>query len=214
LELLVQLSFSEQIRKDMNETKEFDSILKELANKDSSKIKDKENQTIFMHIKNAIERITWNLTDKEYKKNVSQIRQPDVGHVLISFALSNRDACCEIKHRLEQLSIKCLMGINDSDLKSWSIQKMRDNIDKSSCVVICLTEKYRQCNDCQLEANYALANGKKIILLVMQEGCRADGSGWLDVLMREHGENAKEIDFMKQKFDLCISQLNEEIMKV
>jgi ribonuclease HIII len=67
----VQLSFSEQIRNDMNETKEFDSILKQLANLDSSKIKDKENQTIFMHIKNLIERLTWNLTDKAYKKSVS-----------------------------------------------------------------------------------------------------------------------------------------------
>ena len=210
----MQLSFSEQIRVAMNETKEFDSILKKIANKDSTQIIDKENQTIYIHIKNAIERLTWNQTDKAYKKNVSQIRQPYVGHVLISFALSNRDACCEIKRRLDRFNIKCLMGINDSDLKSWSIQKMRDNVDRSSCVVIGLTEKYRQCNDCQLEANYALANGKKIILLVMQEGCRADGSGWLDVLMREHGENATEIDFMKQKFDQCISRLNEEIMKV
>ncbi len=79
----------------MNETKEFDSILKRLV---STQIISKENQTMFMHIKNAIERLTWNLTDKAYKKNVSQKRQPDVGHVLISFAFSNRDACCEIKH--------------------------------------------------------------------------------------------------------------------
>ena len=120
----------------MNETKEFDSILKQLANVDSSKIKDKENQTIFMHIKNSIERLTWNLTDKAYKKSVSQITQLDTRHMLISFALSNRDTCCEIKHKLEQLNIKCLMGINDSDSKSWSIQKMRDNVDKRACVVI------------------------------------------------------------------------------
>jgi hypothetical protein len=195
----------------MNETKEFDSILKQLADKDLSKISNKENQTIYMHIKNAIERLTWNLTDKAYKKSLSQVMHQNVGHVLISFALSNRDACLEIKHKLELKNIKVLMGINDSDSKSWSIQKMRDNVDKSACVVICLTERYRQCNDCQLEANYVFMKEKKIILLVMQEGCRGNGSGWLDALMGEHGKNAIEIDFLKQNFDQCISQLSEEI---
>ena len=47
----------------------------------------------------------------------------------------------------------------------------------------------------------------------MQEGCRGDGSGWLDALMGDNGKNAIEIDLIKQKFDHCISQLNEEIMK-
>jgi hypothetical protein len=55
LELLVQLSFSEQIRNAMNETKEFDKILKKLANLDSSKLEDKEDQAIYMHVKSAIE---------------------------------------------------------------------------------------------------------------------------------------------------------------
>ena len=57
----------------MNKTKEFDSILKQLANIYSCKIEKKENQTIYLHIKNAIERLKWNLTDIAYKKNVSQI---------------------------------------------------------------------------------------------------------------------------------------------
>jgi tRNA/tmRNA/rRNA uracil-C5-methylase (TrmA/RlmC/RlmD family) len=210
----LELSFSEKIRNEMNETKEFDSNLKQLASIDSSKIVKKEIQTMCMHIKNLIERLTWNLTDKAYKKSVSKITQLDVRHVLISFALSNRDACCEIKHKLEQLNIKCLMGINDSDLKSWSIQKMRDNVDKSACVVICLTENYRQCNECQLEANYALIKEKKIILLRMQEGCKVAESGWLNTLMKDHEKSAIEIDFLKPNFDECINQLSEELMKV
>jgi hypothetical protein len=197
LELLVQLSFSEKIRNGMNETKEFDSNLKRLASIDSSKIEEKEDQIIYIHIKNLIERLTWNLTDKAYKKSVSKITQLDVRHMLISFALSNRDACCEIKHKLEQLNIKCLMGINDSDLKSWSIQKMRDNVDKSACVVICLTESYLKCNDCQLEANYALIKEKKIILHIMQEGCRGDKNGWLNTLMEDHDQSATETICMK-----------------
>jgi hypothetical protein len=47
----------------------------------------------------------------------------------------------DLKQKLELKNIKVQMGINDSDSKSWSIQKMRDNIDKSACVVIFLTEK-------------------------------------------------------------------------
>jgi len=214
LELLVQLSFSEQIRKDMNETKEFDKILKKLAKKDSSNLEDKVDQTIYIHIKNAIERLKWNLTDKAHKNSVSQITQLDAGHVLLSFALSNRDPCSEIKHKREQFNIKCLMGINNSDSKSWSIRKMRDNVDRSACVVICLTESYRQCNDCQLEANYALIKGKKIILLIMQEGCKGAEIGWLNALMKDHEQSAIEIDFIKSNFDECISQLNEAIVKV
>jgi hypothetical protein len=52
---------------------------------------------------------------------------------------------------------------------------MAKGIESSWCVLICITEKYKQSENCRLEAEYVLQLKKPYVPLIMQKSYKPDG---------------------------------------
>lgn len=57
-----------------------------------------------------------------------------------------------------------------SDIHGSSLDSMAKAVENSYCVLMCITEKYRQSVNCQSEAQYAYKLGRPIIPCILQKG--------------------------------------------
>lgn len=86
---------------------------------------------------------------------------------------------------------------------------MAKAVEDSFCVLICITEKYRESLNCQAEALYAFKLRKPMVPLIMQDGYE-NVRGWLGMVM---GDKIF-INFTKYKYDECIKKLQQEIRAI
>lgn len=83
---------------------------------------------------------------------------------------------------------------------------MSDAIENAKCVLMCVTEKYRQSVPCQLEAKYAMKLNKIIIPCIMQKGY-GNVQGWLGMIMMD----LIFVDFVKNEMDIGLEKLLNQI---
>ena len=195
LRLIAQLSFNGKIKNDLISDKD---ILKLLKNK---KVEDEVTDERLL--KSALEQIEWNLKEDnlcETKKSETIGQQ----HIMISYNMASRELCLKIKEKLEACGFKIWIDVND--IHGSSLDSMARAIENSFCVLMCVTEKYRQSVNCQAEAQYAFRMNKKIIPLIMQSGYETV-QGWLGIIM---GDKIY-INFIEFDFDECIEKIKHEI---
>lgn len=107
----------------------------------------------------SVEKSTSNATDKK--------------HIMISYNKHSRDLCLEIKKHLE--SNDHVVWIDVENIHGSSLDSMAKAVENSFCVLMCMTEHYKQSSNCRAEAEYAFQLDKAIIPLIMQKGYKADG---------------------------------------
>ena len=151
-----------------------------------------------------IEQINWNLTEKNLRIFINNIVNVKKDHVLISYNTVSREVCLQIKDDLELVGYKVWIDVND--VHGFSLDSMTESVENSLCVLICISEKYRQSISCRTSAQYAFKLNKKIIPLIVQNGYDNVG-GWLGVMM----ENKTCIDFTKHEYQTCMQTLNSEL---
>ena len=95
------------------------------------------------------------------------------GHIMISYNWSNQETCVLLKSELERLGLR--VWIDVEDMSGSSLGSMAHAIERSSCVLICMSEKYKSSANCRAEAEYAFQLRKPIIPLIMQKGYQPDG---------------------------------------
>ena len=93
-----------------------------------------------------------------------------------------------------------------TDHASSSVTLMSENIKQSICILICITEKYRQNVHNQIESQYAFRLNKKILPLIMQDNYE-NVSGWMNIIL---GDRIL-INFQKYEQDECFQQIKHEI---
>ena len=189
LDLFIQLSFSEQIQKDMAK----DVEIKNFIDANSPNVR----------IKKRLEALNWNLFKKEIKENNPAITQ-DQKHIMISYNTCNRDIVLKIKENLESHGYKIWIDIND--IHGSSLESMANAIENSFAVLICISERYRESINCQAEAQYAFKIKKPIIPLILQKGFE-NVTGWLGILM---GDKIF-INFTKYSIEECFKRLKHEV---
>jgi hypothetical protein len=192
LKLIAQLTFNEKIKNDLLLDKEFIDLLKTL------KINDEKSQEPVL--KSVCKQIEWNLKEKIVEK----LPETSTGHIMISYNFASRAICLEIKKKLESRGYK--IWIDVEEIHGSSLDAMAKAVENSFCVLMCVTEKYRQSVNCQAEAQYAFRISKKIIPLIMQSGYETV-RGWLGIIM---GDKIY-INFEEFEFDVCIEKIIHEI---
>lgn len=129
--------------------------------------------------------IFWLIEKSVKKENIPQLRfktlrelsNPDAienqKHIMISYNQESRDLCEKIKNELEKIGYKIWIDLKSAN--KLSLDSIAEAIENSSCVLICMTEKYKQSSDCRAEAEYAFQLNKPIIPLIMQKDYKPDG---------------------------------------
>jgi hypothetical protein len=91
------------------------------------------------------------------------------------------------------------------------MEAMSQAVDNSFCILVCVCEKYKVSENCQLEAKYAAKRQKPFIPLIMQLGY-GQVDGWLGFLISDK----LFVDFTSKRntFEKCINILEGEIQKI
>jgi len=82
---------------------------------------------------------------------------------------------------------------------------MAHAIENSICILMCVTEKYKESNFCRLEAEYLVQKNKPFIPMLMEKGYRPDG--WLGIILG----SKIFVDFTKLDFTLAMKELNRNL---
>ena len=176
LEIIAQLTFDEKISSDLKKSNDFKCILEKLDQQNINEIKSEDEKKAFQGVKEFIQRIYWNLEDKVIETENTEKAQ----HIMISYNSASRPLCLQIKEYLED-KCKQKVWIDVNDIYGESLDSMAKAVECASCVLMCVTEKYRQSVDCQGEAEYAFKRKKTIIPIIMQSGY--EPQGWLDFII-------------------------------
>jgi hypothetical protein len=217
---LAQLSFNHEIAIDFFADEEIQVFLQKFI--DEEALINDQDESEFNTL-NICKKIKWNVNEAMLLKSTgdsgeastaSETHTPSAlpsgsqlfkeKHVMISYNTGSRDTCLKMRNELEKRGCKVWMDVQD--IHGSSLDSMAKAVEGSCCVLICITEKYRQSINCQSEAQYAYRLNKPIIPCVMQEGYE-NVTGWLGIIM---GDKIY-IDFAKREFAECMRRLIGEI---
>jgi len=210
LELLAQLSFDNDIKNDMNSSTEFQTNLSELEKMDLNKVKDANKKYVIANIKLLLEQIKWNLSANSLiAPSTTEETNTSFQHVMISYDVTNlaeKEFCQALKAKLESIN----------DYKVWfntkgeaTLYEITKAIEKSFCLLMCVSEKYRQSIPCQIEAQHAIRLKKKILPLAIQKGATYEHfHGWIGAVL---SLDSVLIDFVKIDYDECIYRIKHEL---
>ena len=148
MQLLVQLSFDERVRSALKLDEQLVSNVNALlraANTSPPTIK-------YKRLVRTCEQFKWLLG--ESKPNEQKTKQEETStqrqHIMISYNTASRDMCLSIKSELEHTGLGVWIDVNE--IHGSSLDSMAQAVENAQCVLMCVTEKYRQSNNCQAEA--------------------------------------------------------------
>ena len=136
-------------------------------------------------------------------KPIIQLSSHKPKHIMISYNSKSKETCLKIRNELENIGF--ITWIDVQNISGSSLESMADAIENSHCVLMCMTEKYKQSPNCRLEAEYTVNLNKSIIPLILEKGYKPDG--WLAIILG----SKIFIDFTKYSFEESFNRLMKEI---
>lgn len=127
-------------------------------------------------------------------------------HIMISYSKVHRDVCLSIKKELEKMGHK--VWIDVQNISGSSLGSMAEAIEDSFCVIMTMSENYKQSPNCRAEAEYAFQLKKPIVPLILQKNYKPDG--WLGIILG----SKIFVDFTKYEFHECIRRLKHELKSI
>ncbi|XP_045181801.2 uncharacterized protein LOC123540650 [Mercenaria mercenaria] len=176
------LAFDEEIRK--NITSHQGTGVVEL-------LLDLQKETENSGIKNACTKTLWTLREElktspidAYKKAVDKIPSMPIsdnqeGHIMISYQSADREMLCKIKAILKEHKFKVWMDVDE--MCGSTLQAMADAVENATVVLLCYSRRYKESDNCRLEAEYAHERKKPIVPLKMELNYKPDG--WLGLML-------------------------------
>lgn len=164
IELLAQLCFDDRVNHDLRKDSHLIEYLKNdiiASPVDYKKLLKSCKQLMWVLNENKLGSIKKEEAKKEAINNEGE-------HLMISYNTGSRELCLQIKESLEEKGFK--IWIDVEEIHGSSLDSMARAVENAYCVLMCVTEKYRQSVNCQAEAQYAFRLNKKIVPLIMQKG--------------------------------------------
>ena len=214
IELLAQLSFNVEINNEISQDTQLIDYIRELKNGQKVFDFEKLGKTCanFLWIMSSREESKQDKNEEQIKRDrescekslETKIEKKTKSHLMISYNTASRELVLKIKSELEKLNLKIWLDVND--MHDSTVESMASAIENAECVLMCVTEKYRQSVNCQAEAKYAFRLQKQIIPLILQSGY-ANVEGWLGFIISDK----IFIDFTKYDFNDAMNRLVKQI---
>jgi hypothetical protein len=147
---------------------------------------------------------TYQYVRGDYRYGLQDHTIPDKFDIMISYCQSDKELCSKIYNRLKEANFYRVLFEKDN----IHPESMAKAIEKSSIVIICLSNQYRNTNACRLEAEYAEKRERSIVPVKVDRGYKP--VGWLNKLI----EDKVCIDFAGYEFNTMYAELIEEINKI
>lgn len=196
LKLLSQLCFNNDIAQGVSNDTELIKEIKDLS---------KSSKNLYIQRVCAVVLCSINNYNFKGKAKTDETKMYDV---MISFNIFQSKASVDIKNELEKNGFTVWMDISNEEKLDDKLKA----ITSSSCVLMCICERYKLSEKCQIEARYASRLKKPLIPVIVQKG--SDNlDGWIDEIItnRESESNQDSIDFTKFDFDICFKNLKMKL---
>jgi len=170
LTLLYQLCFEFKIAKDVHDDKELHQKIVEFQHNQHQNLVNIANGMLWLverKVNHDLETEPITNDDTAAKQNESESEK----QIIISHCNQSRDLCLDIKRELENMKYKVWLN------EDASLNKLTEALQSAMCVLICMTEKYKQSPYCRAEAEYAFEMNKPLIPLLINNDFQP--SGWL-----------------------------------
>ena len=159
LSLLYQLCFDKRIAHDVLDTKALFEYIVTLKPTKAGLVKTRDG-------------ILW-LVKSHMKETSDQTHAAGNKHIMISYNSESRDYCLKIKAGLEEKNYKVWIDVHN--ISGSALESMARAVENSWCVLMFMTEKYKDSANCRLEAEYCVNLKKPIIPFIAQEKYRTTG---------------------------------------
>jgi hypothetical protein len=197
LKLVAQLSFDSEISLEI--VKKHNDLIENVQDFLNDASNDDQNEVTIL-----CENILWSLNQVH---NFDDETPCEAKHIFISFSWNLKVHCIKLQNDLKKSGYSVYMNTNGNYL----LDETKKAIEDASCVLICVCEKYRLDENCQLEAIYANKLNKILIPLVMQEGYEnLDASCWISMLTG----SKKMINFVNIGFGESMKLLKKELERL
>jgi len=131
----------------------------------------------------------------------NSLRDMDKKHIMISYQWDNQPLVKKIADYLKERGFK--VWIDMYDMKGYIMDDMATAVENASCLIVCLSRKYKISPNTRRECDYALQLGKDFIPLMMEKNFKPDG--WLGIFLgtKLYTEFTDENLFEHKMKDLC-----------
>ncbi|KAL5005087.1 hypothetical protein ScPMuIL_018543 [Solemya velum] len=171
-----ELAFDDKYKEELKEDTELLECieqLKENPRESVSRAAGNAHFVIFSKEKKTV-------SDDRAKRKKEDIKASK-GHIMISYNWVDQKLLKQVYERLKAQKYSIWMDIDK--MEGSLLQSMADAVENARIVLVCYSEKYKESQNCRMEAVYAQKLGKQIIPLKMQTGY--EPKGWLGIIVAD-----------------------------
>ncbi|CAF2653387.1 unnamed protein product [Rotaria sp. Silwood2] len=191
-DILWALSFNSDIQHQLRSNTAFMSKLIHLA-----KQCDNEQMRKMTH------GILWNLESSHQDRTITEFSDEKTFDIMISYSHKEKVLCKQIYDELIKSGYR--VWIDFDQMHGNVMDAMAQAIERSTTIIICMSEQYRRSNYCRAEAHYAFQRQLKIVPILLQKHYKPDG--WLLFLIGQ----LLYVDFTKYEFPRAMKLLMKEL---
>ncbi|CAF3376261.1 unnamed protein product [Rotaria socialis] len=230
LECIWTLSFDQQAAQQMRQNSDF---ISELKNIPISTVSDNQennlrfcnsfsrrrnstvlpsNEVVNDGIHKMADGLLWNLVKRsEFQEKIQQsngeikniYNQKYKYDIMISYCHDDKDMVNKIQQFLADEDFKIFCELNNP--QGQTMETQAEAVTNSALTILCISNSYKQHNQCQALAEYALNSKRAILPIIVRKGNKIDG--WLNSIV---GKNTP-IDFTTSDFKIASSLMAELI---
>ena len=155
-------------------------------NNNKEKIRQEEGAMDILHqlqqsenseVQKAAAGALWELEGKTARH--SERMESTGNHVMISYQWDSQEVLVEVKNRLQASGYRVWMDLEQ--MKGSTLEAMAEAVENASVVLVCVSRRYKESQNCRSEATYAYDLKKDIIPLMMERNYKGDG--WLGIIV-------------------------------
>ena len=121
----------------------------------------------------------WEIEGKTARDKADKTKEGSGNHVMISYQRDAQEIMIQVKNQLQANGCRVWMDLEQ--MSGSTLETRAKAVENAAVVLICVSQRYKECPNCRSEAEYAYQLGKDIIPLMMEKNYKADG--WLGMLL-------------------------------
>jgi hypothetical protein len=174
------------------------------ANRDLMvKLTHLEHEVNNEQIRKSTHGILWNLRSSHDDHKGTEKDDEKMFDIMISYSHNDKVLCKQLYEELIKAGYR--IWIDFDQMHGNVMDAMAQAIERSTTIIICMSEQYRRSNFCRAEANYAFQRQLRIVPVLLQKNYKPDG--WLLFLVGQ----LLYVDFSKQVFPKAMESLIKEL---